>query len=347
MNKQQPTTSVRHNDAFSQGLMSSYTRWMGGEGFQGSTLPEESIPSLEKKETKDDFSQKDPKAKAGAPDPATNLRAGTGVKQSHGAEIRDTTKIVAREGKETCSKCGGDGCKHCEGKGYHKTHDCSKKVKHEQWGIGECILGEHAAPDENGYVSHYDVMFEHGIERDVPSADMEVVVSESHNEEFHRFDSRHEFELDGVTYVFEGMKQARKNVGASTCWKGYKAKGTKMKDGKEVPNCVKEEEQLDEKAVSKSQQKFMGMVRAAQKGEGASSPEVAKAASSMKKKDVKEYASTKHKGLPMKKEALDPVGKEDKDVDNDGDHDKSDKYLLARRKKISKIISAKGKASKK
>jgi len=35
---------------------------------------------------------------------------------------------------------------------------------------------------------------------------------------------------------------------------------------------------------------------------------------------------------------LDPVGKEDKDVDNDGDHDKSDKYLLARRKKVSKII---------
>ena len=33
-----------------------------------------------------------------------------------------------------------------------------------------------------------------------------------------------------------------------------------------------------------------------------------------------------------------PVGKEDKDVDNDGDHDKSDKYLLARRKKVSKII---------
>ena len=38
----------------------------------------------------------------------------------------------------------------------------------------------------------------------------------------------------------EGMKQARKNVGASTCWDGYKAKGTKMKGGKKVPNCVKE-----------------------------------------------------------------------------------------------------------
>jgi len=38
------------------------------------------------------------------------------------------------------------------------------------------------------------------------------------------------------------MKQARKNVGADTCWKGYKAKGTKTKNGKSVPNCVKEED---------------------------------------------------------------------------------------------------------
>ena len=83
------------------------------------------------------------------------------------------------------------------------------------------------------------------------------------------------------------MKQARKNVGASTCWKGYKAKGTKMKGGKSVPNCVKEEEIQEKK--------------------------------------------------------LDPVGKEDKDIDNDGDHDKSDKYLLARRKKVSKIINSKKK----
>ena len=35
---------------------------------------------------------------------------------------------------------------------------------------------------------------------------------------------------------------------------------------------------------------------------------------------------------------LDPVGKEDKDIDNDGDHDKTDKYLLKRRKAIGKAI---------
>ena len=38
-------------------------------------------------------------------------------------------------------------------------------------------------------------------------------------------------------------------------------------------------------------------------------------------------------------EALDPVGKEDSDIDNDGDTDKSDKYLHKRRKAIGKAIS--------
>lgn len=55
-------------------------------------------------------------------------------------------------------------------------------------------------------------------------------------------------------------------------------------------------------AKSRAQQRFFGMVRAAQKGEMDSpSPEVAKAASSMKKSAVKDFASTKHKKLPEKK----------------------------------------------
>ena len=57
-----------------------------------------------------------------------------------------------------------------------------------------------------------------------------------------------------------------------------------------------------EKAKSKAQQRFFGMVRAAQKGEMDSpSPEVAKAASSMSKSDVKDFAKTKHDKLPEKK----------------------------------------------
>ena len=45
--------------------------------------------------------------------------------------------------------------------------------------------------------------------------------------------------------------------------------------------------------------------------------------------------------MEMKKEGMDPVGKEDGDIDNDGDKDKSDKYLAARRKKIGKIMAMK------
>ena len=56
-------------------------------------------------------------------------------------------------------------------------------------------------------------------------------------------------------------------------------------------------------AVSKKQQKFFGIVRAAQKGtlKGKKTLEVQRAASSMKEKDVKKFASTKHKGLPERK----------------------------------------------
>ena len=53
-------------------------------------------------------------------------------------------------------------------------------------------------------------------------------------------------------------------------------------------------------AKSKAQQKFMGMVHAAQKGEKPASKEVAKVAKDMPKKAAKDFASTKHKGLPAK-----------------------------------------------
>ena len=54
-------------------------------------------------------------------------------------------------------------------------------------------------------------------------------------------------------------------------------------------------------AVSKKQQRFFGIVRAIQKGEmSPTTPETAKAAADMKKSDVKDFASTKHKKLPEK-----------------------------------------------
>ena len=74
---------------------------------------------------------------------------------------------------------------------------------------------------------------------------------------------------------------------------------------------VLEGETISEKALSKKQQRFFGIVRAIQKGEQApTTPETAKAAADMKKSDVKKYASTKHKKLPEKIE--EKLDKDDK-----------------------------------
>jgi hypothetical protein len=76
------------------------------------------------------------------------------------------------------------------------------------------------------------------------------------------------------------------------------------------------EQELGEKAVSKKQQKFMGMVHATQKGEKAPSKEVAKVAKSMGKKDAEDFAATKHKGLPEKKK---PEGKKKEKTEETAD----------------------------
>ena len=58
-------------------------------------------------------------------------------------------------------------------------HDCSSKVKHEEYGIGDCIKEMHTL-DSAGNITHYDVMFEHGIEKNVFVGDLSVLVSEMH-----------------------------------------------------------------------------------------------------------------------------------------------------------------------
>jgi len=86
-----------------------------------------------------------------------------------------------------------------------------------------------------------------------------------------------------------------------------------MKSGEQ--NAVKvfpeiKEELIAEKAMSKAQQRFMGMVYARKKGKmkkGEASPEVEAAAKGMSKKEAKKFAKTKHKGLPEKKSMSEAV----------------------------------------
>jgi hypothetical protein len=94
---------------------------------------------------------------------------------------------------------------------------------------------------------------------------------------------------------------------------------------------------LDDHPQYKKVEEGTGMHRDAKTGEVVDKAEVGKTYYPNMPKKKSSVALRKEK----MKEALDPVGKEDKDIDNDGDHDKSDKYLLNRRKAIGKAMGKK------
>ena len=249
MKKPDPINKVHHNDEFSSGLMESYGRWMDGDTFQNTQMPDiHEAP----------FDGMDP--------------------QSNGAEIEQTS-IKKKEVKKPSAKA------------------------------------QLAAKEE-----------------------YEVLESE-------------EFELNGEIWILEkrlyavegSMETARKNVGASTCWKGYKAQGTKKKGGKTVPNCVKAGDELthDGEELEEGKKGLYDNIHAKRKrGESPAKP----GDKGYPAKDAfKKAAKTAKEEVELTEKKLDPVGKEDKDIDNDGDHDKSDKYLIARRKKVSKILAMKKK----
>lgn len=77
----------------------------------------------------------------------------------------------------------------------------------------------------------------------------------------------------------------------------------KLSGDAKVP--ANEETQLDEKAVSKAQHRFFGLVRGIQKGKAHGSEKAEKAAKEMSVKSVKDYAKTKEAGLPEKKKKMD------------------------------------------
>jgi hypothetical protein len=94
---------------------------------------------------------------------------------------------------------------------------------------------------------------------------------------------------DYIGSVYHALEYDEKVMSPITA----ESKKLKMKESEAT-----EYKSLLEKAKSKAQQKFMGMVHAAQTGEKPASKEVAKVAKSMPKKAAKDYAATKHKGKP-------------------------------------------------
>lgn len=310
MERQKPTTHIKHNDDFSTALVEATASYFSGK----KNVFEEQIPSVEKKGNEDNFEKKDPKQNAGYADPAvvlnTDLKTGKGVKQSHGATIK-YTNVVAKEEVEKKEKEKDQGGKH-------------KEYKHAP---GKEEKGEKKTEKE---------------------------MKQSFN-----------IHVEGVHYVFEKKNAEGKEQGADgkACWKGYKYAGTtKGKD-----ECVKAgyepigDIMLDEKAPPGA--KYERMVKHIKKGYsegGVTKKEKSIAYATAWKEKVKkenynvdaanqlwsevgerlgklgEMDNAKFKVIGEK---IDSVDKEDNDVNNDGKKDKQDKYLLARRNRINKVLS--------
>jgi len=113
-------------------------------------------------------------------------------------------------------------------------------------------------------------------------------------------------------------------------------------------------------AVSKAQQRFMGMVHAADKGETPASPEVAKVSADMKDSDAKDFASTSHDGLPdhvkeQLKSVVREVIREKSGMNEMSSNDVHFKHIMKlydrggsfTRKKIGAVICKDPKASRK
>jgi hypothetical protein len=100
----------------------------------------------------------------------------------------------------------------------------------------------------------------------------------------------------------------------------------------EVEQVAEEAEQVDEKYMG-----FKKLATSIKEKGGARDPEAVAAAIGRKKYGKEKFQAAAAAGKKMS-EALDPVGKEDKDIDNDGDSDKTDVYLSTKRKAIGKAI---------
>ena len=117
--------------------------------------------------------------------------------------------------------------------GDKKKHDCASKVKHEQFGLGNCISEAHDL-DENGNVAHYDVEFEEYIVTNVPVEELQILEKHMHEHVIHTEEKKVKNCGCGQDPCITYGKQEKVD---EACWKGYKAYGMKKKGGKMVPNC--------------------------------------------------------------------------------------------------------------
>ena len=138
------------------------------------------------------------------------------------------------------------------------------------------------------------------------------------------------------TYLEPDMKKRQKN--------NEKARKDMEKMGTSMKNPHFEEVEVDEAMSSYDRNRKRAAQRAADRnaaraaGKTGVVPGVGYVSPRKERETYVDSAGTTRHKSGAKMEALDPVGKEDGDVNNDGKKDKTDKYLMNRRKAIGKAM---------
>lgn len=138
---------------------------------------EEKMP--EKKKT-DAFDYKSPRR----PQDAPNRKSGDVTSTGHDVKKISTGTVYTKRFEEneveaeTIAEAPVDGV--APGSMEGDKHMCASKVMHKEWKEGKTLFSQHAEPNEIGLIEWYDVMFDHGIEKQVPTRDLEIVAEQNH-----------------------------------------------------------------------------------------------------------------------------------------------------------------------
>ena len=163
-----------------------YHTGMHGESYE-TTKTKEVMGALKKRDLKQDVKKKiaaDIVKKKGDTSKSDDRYAYEGYQRNSEGEVKEAAPIAAMAGKAALAGAayavGEAGAKKVlKSKKKKKKHDCASKVKHEEYGIGNCIPEMHDL-DESGNVSHYDVEFEKYIVEGVPAEELEILEGHMH-----------------------------------------------------------------------------------------------------------------------------------------------------------------------
>tara|TARA_Y100001970_G_scaffold241064_1_gene304312 strand:+ start:437 stop:1990 length:1554 start_codon:yes stop_codon:yes gene_type:complete len=136
-----------------------------------------------------------------------------------------------------------------EKKSKKKGHNCASKVKHEEYGMGDCIKEMHTL-DEDGNVTHYDVMFESKIVKNIPVSDLVVIEGMYHehvvnDEKNQEVLSEKEVNVKDTKKVVDAIRAYDKSKDASRDATADSDEGDKEKAAIEKKYAAKERGEID------------------------------------------------------------------------------------------------------